>query len=336
MPELAQPKHGGALEFMSAKYQIPIDDWLDLSTGIAPFSYPIGPIPHQVWQRLPETDPQLSKLACEYYGCHSALAVAGSQQLIQQLPNLCLSLLPVTKRVWLPSVGYKGHFFSWQQSSFQLLFYDELPQVHALQRGDVLVVINPNNPTAELYAVSHLRALHQRLQALEGLLVVDEAFMDVMPEGFSMAGVSHLPAILVLRSVGKFFGLAGIRLGFVLADEFWLGQISQDLCWNVNGPAIYIAKQALADISWQQQQQAKLREQSQKLKQILQQVFPIQGKGTALFYTQAHSAAEYVFEQLAIQGVYVRLTDERDSLRFGVADDNGLHRLQQALANISM
>ena len=336
MSETSTPIHGGALAYMSARYQIPVSQWLDLSTGIAPFSYPIDRLPTEIWQRLPEPDPKLVELACNYYHCQSALAIAGSQQVIQSLPDLCQKVLPAGGRVWLPAVGYKGHALSWQMSERELCYYSSLPCPQDLGKGDVLVVINPNNPTAAFYTQAQLKPLHQALQQQQGLLIVDEAFMDVMPAELSMAPYSHLPAILVLRSIGKFFGLAGIRLGFVLGSEQWLTQLKAGQCWNVNGPAIYIGKQVLVDTNWQQQQLLRLQGQSDKLQQLLQRFFPQNTVGTSLFCTQYHAKSALVFEQLARNGVYVRLTDEKDALRFGISCDHGLQRLEQALENIRL
>ena len=145
--------HGGDLDQAAQDFAIDRDEWLDLSTGIAPWSWPIPEIPNAVWQRLPAVECPLRLVAANYYGCQpeALLAIPGSQFAIQTLPQL----FPATSRVAIPRLGYFEHHKAWQQAGHTLLDYsdlslDQLQQQIKAGELDVVLVINPNNPTATL------------------------------------------------------------------------------------------------------------------------------------------------------------------------------------------
>lgn len=333
--------HGGRLNQIAQQYQIPINDWLDLSTGISPLNYPIPDIAPQLWQQLPQENPALLNAAKQYYRCKQLLVTNGSQSIIKILPKLWHAHAPLSKTVYLPLRGYKEHAHAWQVAGYQLSFYqDELPPINTLEANSVLVVINPNNPTGKLFSQSELKKYQTQLTILNGLLVVDEAFMDVVPTNYSMSSLVNNDNILVLRSFGKFFGLAGIRIGFLIANDYWSQIFTSELGpWQVNGPALLIAEHALLDTIWQTQQRHHLQQLRQQQETLLWDVF---GKeliskihGTDLFLTvnfhQQHTANE-LYHLLCERGVYCRLTDEQDTLRFGIATQEQQKRLGDVLA----
>jgi len=328
-------EHGGQLDKMAIKYCRPTEQWLDLSTGIAPFSYPIPIIPQKCWQNLPNVNDALIQAAKNYYQTKHCLVCAGSQAVIERLPNFWRQKYHQASQVYLPKVGYKEHQKSWLSAGFSAQFYDaELPK--KIEKHIVVVVINPNNPSTQLYSKQQLLALYQQVKSAQGLLVIDEAFIDVFDHAQSMVEAINNDHLIVLRSFGKFFGLAGLRIGFVCASQAWLNIMTESFGpWQVNGPAQYIAQQALLDTNWQHQQRVKLQQQSLKLAELLQQYLVAELAICSLFITVYLENAADIHHQLCQQGVYVRLTDEKHSLRCGIASDEQLVKLKKALRNLA-
>jgi len=167
--------------------------------------------------------------------------------------------------------------------------------------------------------------------------VIDEAFMDVISPSQSMIDQTSNQHLLVLRSVGKFFGLAGIRLGFVSAAPVWLDAITAlSSPWEVNGPAQFIATEALLNQSWQQRQLNDLQDLAKRLEVLLQQHFNRSISGTALFKTVKLEQAPELFDRLCQRGIYVRLCDENDALRFGIPTKQQLNTLAKVLNELNL
>ncbi|VFT12636.1 threonine-phosphate decarboxylase [Pseudomonas aeruginosa] len=242
-------EHGGRLREAARRYDIPLADWLDLSTGIAPWPFPLPAIPEQAWTRLPESDDGLEAAACLYYGAERVLPLAGSQAAIQALPRLRRG-----GRVGVLSPCYAEHAHAWRQAGHLVREIGEAEVEPYLDSLDVLLVVNPNNPTGRVFEPAELLAWHARLQRRGGWLLVDEAFMDCTPQS-SLAACSNRPGLIVLRSFGKFFGLAGARLGFALGERPLLQALAEQLGpWTVNGPVRHVAQSALRDRQQQRQQ----------------------------------------------------------------------------------
>lgn len=322
--------HGGKLLSVAERYNRPIEDWVDLSTGISPYTYPIGPIPENVWNRLPEDNDGLVDAAQEYYGSENLLPVSGSQAAIQRLPALFER--PMT--VAVPEVGYKEHQHAWQQSHHIVRTYSGSPSSSLLQSIDILLLINPNNPSTERYSAKEICQFHAQMKP-SAHIIVDEAFMDLTPEASLLA---HFPSalpnwLIVLRSVGKFFGLAGIRLGFVFAQPHFLTKLEECLGpWTIAGPSRYIASKALADRQWQTEIRQQLTSDGHRLATLLSSRFEsVASQG--LFHTVYTEDAEQLHDYFAHLGILCRLCDEKDSLRFGLpTEDWQWQRLADALS----
>jgi len=318
-------EHGGNLTLAAAQYNIPLADWLDLSTGINPNGYPLPEIPPVIWQRLPIEEDGLIEAACSFYGSRSALATAGSQAAIQILPRL----RPAGK-VAMPSLMYKEHAHAWQCCGHQISTFTDLDD-DILNSADVVLLCNPNNPTATRYSAEDLLNLHQQLHKRGGWLVVDEAFMDATPEN-SIAQHTHLEGLFVLRSLGKFFGLAGARVGFLLASPQWLTKAQEILGpWSLSGPSRFVATQALADFTWQQNTRMQLSASSMRLAALLSENGLAPKSGTALFQYVPLKEAQLRQQQLAKQGIWVRYFPEASALRFGLPTAEGWTKLEAAL-----
>lgn len=247
--------HGGDIISASARYFVPLARWIDLSTGLNPASYPCDDVPSSAYQHLPYLQPSFLQAASSYYGSEQSIALIGSQMLIQNLP-LCVT----KKAVLLPSAGYSEHRQSWQQAEFELNEYPafdtekavaSIDQQLALNNQQHVVVINPNNPTGLLIDPKQLISWANAL-ATDCNMIVDEAFIDMEPEQ-SVLSYQWPNNMLVLRSFGKFFGLAGIRIGFAFCRGVLKQRIEKQLgLWMINGPAQYLATKAMQDTHWQQ------------------------------------------------------------------------------------
>lgn len=304
-------EHGGRVRAAAQQYGIPAENWLDLSTGINPLGWPVPVIPAEIWQALPQDDDGLEVAACRFYGTEKLLPVSGSQAAIQSLPGL-----RTPGSVALIATSYAEHAHAWQQHGHEIcqLAGEEI----LLTDAQVVVIVNPNNPTGKLYSAAELLALHQRLVARGGWLVVDEAFMDATPE-HSLAAYSPREGLIVLRSLGKFFGLAGARVGFVLAQQTILQQLAERLGpWSIAAPARYVAMQALSDVVWHEAARRMLRIGAQRLSDLLVRHSLAPTGGNALFQWVCFSGAEHVHQQLAQQGILTRYFAASSSLRFGL------------------
>lgn len=319
-------EHGGNLALAATQYDIPLDQWLDLSTGINPNGYPIPEIPAQVWQRLPLDDDGLIEAACAYFGCQHALAVAGSQAALQVLPKLRAPC-----KVAMLNPMYREHAQAWQRCGHQISTFSGRPDEATLAQADVVLLCNPNNPTGIQFSTTDLLNWHAQLAARGAWLVVDEAFMDATPQ-HSIAQYTHLESLFVLRSLGKFFGLAGARVGFLLGNPQSLGQVQEAIGpWAITGASRFVAKQALRDESWQKNTRTLLTASSQRLAMLLQQYGLTPQAGTALFqYVPTTHAIEWQ-QHLASCGIWVRLFTEPLALRFGLPPEREWSRLEQAL-----
>lgn len=322
-------EHGGRLRQAAGHYGIPISDWLDLSTGINPNGWPVPGIPAACWQRLPEDDDDLLAAARAYYQNDTLLPVAGSQAAIQTLPRLRPAC-----RVGVLHPAYAEHAAGWQKAGHQLMTVEADSLDRQLDLLDVLILINPNNPTGQLWTPARLLDWHAKLHRRGGWLIVDEAFMDGMP-GYSLTNLPVRPGLIVLRSIGKFFGLAGIRCGFVVAEPDLLARLAETLGpWTISHPGRFVAAQALADRGWQQQTAAALQRQGLRLRQLLADSgWPPQG-GCHLFQWLTTAAAAEMHARLAEQGVLTRLFHSPASLRFGLpGNETGWRRLSAALSH---
>ena len=324
-------EHGGRLRAAAQEHNIPLADWLDLSAAINPVTYPVGDIPASAWQRLPEDDDELASVAATYYGNRLLLPVAGSQAAIQSLPYL----LGRGLRVGVLQPTYNEHPHAWQQAGHTVLPLTPDAIDAGLGTLDVLVLANPNNPTGATFPADTLLHWHSMLQQKNGWLVVDEAFIDTDPS-HSLVSHAGMPGLVVLRSLGKFFGLAGARVGFVFAQAVLLDALRERLGpWPVSHPSRLAAMRALADSAWQQQQRSLLPQQSARLARLLTlHGLPPTG-GCALFQWVLTPQAALLHRELAAQGILARLYSEPASLRIGLpADEAAWQRLALALATL--
>ncbi|GAB3378643.1 threonine-phosphate decarboxylase CobD [Lysobacter fragariae] len=324
-------EHGGRLQRAARHYGIALQDWLDLSTGISPFAWPVPAIPPQAWHRLPEDDDGLVDVARDYYGAPALLPVAGSQAAIQALPQLRSR----PSRVGVLAPSYAEHAHAWRRAGHDVETLAARELFAQAERLDVVVLIHPNNPGGDTFTRDELLALHAALATRGGWLIVDEAFIDAAPE-HSVAGASDREGLIVLRSVGKFFGLAGARAGFACASPPLLASLREHLGpWTLAGPARYALRQALADFEWHAQARPRLHATSARLEALLTHHGLVPSAGSAFFQWRRDERATALHDALAKRGILVRLFEQPASLRFGLpADDAAFARLDAALGEV--
>lgn len=349
------PEHGG--DVAAAARYFGLDDlgWLDLSTGINPQAYPFRMPPAAAFSRLPTSSRELVAAARAHYLQHrnpaaselAVIAAAGSQALIQILPQ-CL----INQPLLVPDVGYQEYRRQWQLWGREVLTYpasDSRAAIVAIDRilasnPDVhLLIINPNNPTGLTIPSRDIHRWSQRL-APGSCLLVDEAFADLEPEQ-SLLNDDFADNVLVFRSFGKFFGLAGLRVGFAFCHSHWQAQLEQCLGpWSVNGPAQQIATQALQDRNWHSHNRESIRRNARVTRQLLLPLLSLAGVreqadcGLFISLSLPWSEAHQVFALLARSRVLIRpvaLTSERVLLRFGIVDANQTAQTSQLRLAVS-
>ncbi len=321
--------HGGALEVARKLAPGAPEPWIDLSTGVNPHAYPLPDLELDAWSRLPESGAlaRLEAAAAQRYGAPATNVVAGpgSQALIQALARI------------LPhgAVGAMGPTYSGFASAFAALGgrVIEAKRLRDLGDLDVAIVVNPNNPDGRITPRADLLDLHQRLARRGGVLIVDEAFAD-FDAGESLAPSLPASRAVVLRSFGKTYGLAGLRLGFALASPDLVPSLRDALGpWPVSGPAIAIGIRALADLDWLEAMRARLGDDALRLDALLRGAgWRIVG-GTRLFRLAAQTDARAAFDRLLAAGILTRpFADAPDWLRFGIpGDETAWERLAAAL-----
>ena len=310
--------HGGDLDAARAAFPGAPEPWVELSTGINPWSYPLPPIPADAWARLPgrSAEAALREAAAACYGAPSPDLVAaapGSQALIQILPRL----RPLgTVAVLAPT--YAEHAAGWAGAGHRVRDVKALEGCDA----DVMVVVNPNNPDGRIVPPDILLALAERQAARGGWLVVDEAFAEVTP-ACSVAAAAGRPGLVILRSFGKFFGLAGLRLGFLLGEPALVRALRAAVGpWAVSGPALAVATAALSDSAWIAATRRRLDAAAARLDARLAQTGLTIVGGTSLFRLICEPRAVALYNELGRAGVLVRRFDHRsDWLRLGLPVD---------------
>ncbi|MCK8515377.1 threonine-phosphate decarboxylase CobD [Methylonatrum kenyense] len=323
-------EHGGRLRAAARRYGIAPNCWLDLSTGINPHPWPRPSIPDGVWQCLPDDEDGLIPGLRRTLDLGAEVGItplAGSQAAIRLIPRLRHPC-----RVAVPAPGYAEHGLAWKAAGHEVTVVSADTIEQRLPEVDVLVWIQPNNPTGEIIPPERLLQWHRQLVARDGWLLVDEAFIDVAPEASLQTALGR-PGLLVLRSLGKFFGLAGVRAGLLLGDAGLCRALALDLGpWAVSGPARYLLGRALADRAWQEPMRRRLRIASARLQDLLAQKLGVATHGTDLFRYWPEPRAAEIQDALGREAILVRRFEHPSALRIGLpATEVGWARLADAL-----
>jgi cobalamin biosynthetic protein CobC len=317
--------HGGNLDAARARFGGEVRDWIDLSTGSNPLPYPVPDITSDAWAVLPRKSDMaaLTQAAQRAYGTkHPTVAFAGAQGAIQAVPFL----RPAGRaRVLAPT--YNEHAAALRMAGWEVT---EVSETGNLAGADLAVVVNPNNPDGNSYAPDQLRDLATRV----GLLIVDESFADT--ESNLTLAQDPAPNMVILRSFGKFYGLAGLRLGFAIAQPDLADKLREIAGpWPVSGPAIQIACKALDDRDWQETTITRLQRDAQRLDQMAKRAGWRLVGGTPLFRTYETSDAQVAQDALARAHIWSRIFPYSPTwIRLGLAGaEPEWQRMQEVFQN---
>lgn len=258
------------------------EDWLDLSTGISPFPYPLRTLGAHLWTALPgrhELEALLAAARITYRvpDSHDIVAAPGTQALIQWLPRLA----PGGGTVGITEPSYAEHARAWQQAGHETEPYRPgRPLAETIHHA---VLVHPNNPDGRSVAPADAMILASTLAERQGWLIVDEAFIDTMPDA-SLTGILKDFPVVTLRSFGKFYGLAGLRLGFAIGPKDLVAPLREAIGpWPISGAAIQVATAALSDLAWAEAMRSRLAEEAEALDRVLLRYGFVVVGGTSLF-----------------------------------------------------
>ncbi|WP_395391379.1 threonine-phosphate decarboxylase [Novosphingobium sp. BL-8A] len=319
--------HGGRVAEAARLFGGAVDDWLDLSTGLNPRPWPVPADLMPDWHALPDPEALtvLESVAARHFGVDPALccAVPGSEAALRQLARL----LDLPGRALVPA--YRSHLEAFAQS--RPAHFGEEPQ-----EREVVVMANPNNPDGVLRSPGDVLGWSAQIERQGGWLIVDEAFGDCRADASVAGAVTATGRLLVLRSFGKFFGLAGVRLGFVLGPAHVLAALRQAMgSWPIHAGALAIGTRAYADADWIAETRQALPLHVERMDRILRR-HGLEPQGSCpLFRLVTGCAAGEVFERLGRAHILVRPFEQfPDWLRFGVpAEEAALARLDAALGH---
>lgn len=342
-------RHGGdllrALELYGGDYE----QWLDLSTGISPWNYPIPAFDESTWRNLPRPDDALLKVASNYYGCRPSeiIATPGSQLSIR----LIAQCVDPKQTVAIPSIGYQEHAASWALAGHTVIRYrgaDELADL--IERACITsaVIINPNNPTGERFTAQRLQDF---ANGLSGVLIVDEAFADLHRNADTSPCTKEFESNLIrFKSIGKFFGLAGARIGFTIGVHSAITKVEQLLSpWSIAAPSAELAILALSDVQWHQHQIDRINRHAKQQRTVIASAkrhlpdCEIADQGLFFSLFSSDDAITKLHQHLITHKIWSRLGDsyqaqngsERNWLRLSLAGED-LNRLSKAFASITM
>jgi cobalamin biosynthetic protein CobC len=317
-------EHGGNLDQAMQRFGGTLEDWIDLSTGINRQPYPVANIPPNCWSALPSRSAieSLHRAARQAYATDAPiLAIGGAQAAIGLLPHVA-----TRGRARILAPTYNEYAVTLSASGWDVA---EVFDLEGLAGADLAVVCNPNNPDGRPHEPARLLELLPRV----GRLVVDESFADPVPD-LSLAFKAEQARLLVLRSFGKFYGLAGLRLGFVIGGEADIAALASMVGpWPVSGPAIAIGQRALADRNWAAATSARLARDTVRLDAMVTALGWRLVGGTALFRLYDAGDALAVQERIARAQIWSRVFAGNPGwLRLGLpGNETEWERLAQAL-----
>ncbi len=325
-------EHGGRLDVARALYPEAPEPWIDLSTGISPWGYPVPNVSGEDMHRLPDAAQlqnlvEIARVAYRAPAAAEIVALPGTDAGLSILPWLFRE----PKRVAILAPAYSGHGTAWTAAGHSVSSIESLDRIGS---AAILIAVNPNNPDGRFVPHAALAAAMPSLRRRNGLLIVDEAFADADESQSILPAVARLDHTLVFRSAGKFFGAGGVRLGFAITAHPVAGRLKAAFgAWPLPAQAVSFGQAALADSEWAAAQRARLKEVAGQLDSVLQEMsFRVLG-GTALFRLAAHDRSRDLFVHLCRRGILSRPFRDLSVLRFGLpANPEELARLRHALA----
>ena len=309
----AKRDHGGDLDGAITRFGGTRPAWIDLSTGINPVPYPLPRLSADAWTALPDIGAfaRLEAAARAFWSVPDTaaiLAIPGASAAIAQLPRI---LSPGS--VHIPTPTYNEHAASFTGAGWTLSEAAPMAQV----------AVHPNNPDGKVWSADDLTA---------PLRIIDESFCDVMPDASLIAQAGKLNTI-ILKSMGKFWGLAGMRLGFAIGDPALITKLKDALGpWQVSGPALDIGTEALRDFAWADEARARLSADAARLDTLMEGIEAKTIGGTTLFRLYEVADAQAAQNHLAASHIWSRIFPYADNwLRLGLPGPADWERLEAAL-----
>lgn len=311
-------EHGGNSDEAAKAYGFAANEMVDLSTGISPIAYDMALPSSKAFQALPLNSDleQLLHHAKHAYGVPAGAAIcagAGSQSLLSALPKLYEPTV-----IWCPEPTYNEHRYRWERAGHHVD-----GSAHCPKEARIIILGHPNNPTGHIWSHADKDQYLAHVKAKGGLLIIDEAFADASPDISFMADADD-DSIMILRSVGKFFGLAGLRVGFAIGGTKMIASLADEIGpWPLSQPAMIVAGRALQDSRWQDSHRKKLGEKSAWLAIRLQKAGFELVAHTPLFITIRHHNIAAFHDHLARHGYWTRLyANQPDMMRLGLLPDD--------------
>ncbi|MEO9792113.1 threonine-phosphate decarboxylase CobD [Tateyamaria sp.] len=305
--------HGGGLDAAIRQYGGQRADWIDLSTGINPVAYPVPALSEEAWTALPDTGltDRLHAAARAFWNIPQGadfIAAPGASALIAQIPRL-----KSAASVHIPHPTYNEHAASFSNCDWQIQRDGE---------AQARVLVHPNNPNGRLWTASDVTSPFS---------IIDESFCDVTPEN-SLVRLAEEPGTIVLKSFGKFWGLAGLRLGFAIGDPALIGQLREMLGpWPVSGVALEVGARALSDTAWADNTRQRLTKDSDRLDALICNQGATLLGGTTLFRLYHVEDAARWQERLARHHIWTRIFPYADNwIRFGLPAPDAWDQLEAA------
>ena len=304
--------HGGGLDAAIAKYGGARADWLDLSTGINPVPYPLPEFGADTWTALPDKAAfdRLYSLARHYWHVPPEAAIigaTGASAIIAALPRL---ITPA--QVSIPGPTYNEHGAAFQAAGWTL----------SQDPSHAIVAVHPNNPDGHLWQAKELDA---------PFVIIDESFCDIAPTQ-SLIELAKRPGTVLLKSFGKFWGLAGLRLGFAIGDPDIIAKLTDLLGpWQISGPALCIGAEALSDPQWADATRARLATDAARLDDLVTASGAELLGGTTLFRLYKVKDARAAQDHLAQHHIWSRIFPyANDWLRLGLPPHDRWDQLEAA------
>ncbi|WP_375254147.1 threonine-phosphate decarboxylase [Yoonia sp.] len=305
--------HGGGIDAAIAQFGGARAGWLDLSTGINPVPYPMPNLPPDAWTALPDKDAfdRLYDLARRFWNVPEGAAIigaTGASAIIAAMPRV----LPKGE-VRIPGPTYNEHGAAFAAAGWALV----------QDPSHVTVAVHPNNPDGHMW---------QSLALTSPYLIIDESFCDVTPDA-SLIHLAERPGTVVLKSFGKFWGMAGLRLGFAIGDPKIIGKLTDLLGpWQVSGPALAIGAEALSDPQWADESRSRLTSDAAQMDKLMTNKGATLAGGTSLFRLYDVGDARALQSHLANRHIWSRCFPYAPQwLRLGLPAPERWNQLQSAL-----
>ncbi|MBL0385818.1 threonine-phosphate decarboxylase [Tumebacillus sp. ITR2] len=313
--------HGGDLWTAEKRLGVPREKLLDFSANINP----LGP-PPSVWQAIHDNLATItaypdaksrelkSALAARYHQSVKKISVGNGAAEI--LYGILRTLLPKTVGLVYPCfseyaesaavVGAKLHGVYAREEDDFVPSRTEL--LAACEEVDVFIVGHPNNPNGRLVPMEWLREMAVRLRERERFLLVDEAFLDFVPEAPTLLQeLEEFPNVILLRSMTKFFSIPGLRLGFAFASPELTERIERELPpWRVNALAQGVGIAGVQDHDFEARTVEWLREERPFLRNELEALPGVKTYGGLVNFVLFRCETPDLQEKVGRLGVLIR------------------------------